>query len=70
MKTSYATIYKQWHRPLSKRFIRPPYSTSRVTPIDSKYCHLLTGSVLSKKETNHAPISFDEQVQISHGHTL
>ena len=22
----YATLYKQWHRPMSKRFIRPPYS--------------------------------------------
>ena len=28
-------LYKQWHRPISKRFIKPPYSISRATSIDS-----------------------------------
>ena len=28
-------LYKQWHRPISKRFIKPPYSISRATLIDS-----------------------------------
>ena len=29
-------LYKQWHRPISKRFIKPPYSISRATSIDSE----------------------------------
>ena len=28
-------LYKQWQRPMSKRFIKPPYSISRATSIDS-----------------------------------
>ena len=42
-------LYKQWHRPISKRFIKPPYSISRATSIDSEFCRLPTTSVLSKK---------------------
>ena len=42
-------LYKQWHRPTSKRFIKPPYSISRATSIDSECCRLPTTSVLSKK---------------------
>ena len=42
-------LYKQWHRPISKRFIKPPYSISRATSIDSECCRLPTTSVLSKK---------------------
>ena len=42
-------LYKQWHRPISKRFIKPPYSISRATSIDSQCCRLPTTSVLSKK---------------------
>ena len=46
-------LYKQWHRPISKRFIKPPYSISRAISIDSECCRLPTTSVLSKKpETN------------------
>ena len=41
-KTSYATFYKPWHRPMSKRFIKHPYSISRATPIDSDCCRLPT----------------------------
>ena len=42
-------LYKQWHRPISKRFIKPPYSISRATSIDSECCRLPTTSVLSKE---------------------
>ena len=42
-------LYKQWHRPISKRFIKPPYSISRATSIDSECCRLPTTNVLSKK---------------------
>ena len=42
-------LYKQWHRPISKRLIKPPYSISRATSIDSECCRLPTTSVLSKK---------------------
>ena len=42
-------LYKRWHRPLSKRFIKPLYSISRATSIDSECCRLPTTSVLSKK---------------------
>ena len=28
-------LYKQWHRPISKRFIKPTYSISRAASIDS-----------------------------------
>ena len=53
-------LYKQWHQPISKRFIKPPYSMSRATSIDSECCRLPTTSVLSKKTENlHAPTSFN-----------
>ena len=48
-KTSYATLHKQWHRPISKRFIKPPFSIPRATSIDSNCCRLPTTSVLSNK---------------------
>ena len=41
--------YKQWHRPMSKRFIKPPYSISRAASIDSGCCRLPTTSFLSDK---------------------
>ena len=67
-------LYKQWHRPISKRFIKPPYSISRATSFDSECCRLPTTNVLSKKPEklwkNYAPTSFDQQVQDSQGHTL
>ena len=64
-------LYKQWHRPISKRFIKPHYSISRAISIDSECCRLPTTSVLSKKpEKNPAPTSFDQQVQVSQGHTF
>ena len=63
-------LYKQWPRPISKQFIKPPYSISRATSIDSECCRLPTTRVLSKKTENYAPTSFDQQVQVSQGHTL
>ena len=63
-------LYKQRHRPISKRFIKPPYSISRATSIDSECGRLLTTSELSKKPEKYAPTSFDQQVQVSQGHTL
>ena len=62
-------LFKQWHRPIPKRFIKPPYSTSGAASIDSDCCRLPTTSVLSNKAANYAPTSFDQQVQVSQGHT-
>ena len=62
-------LYKQWHRPISKQSIKPPYSISRATSIDSECCRLPTTSVLSKKTKNYVPTSSDQQVQIPQGHT-
>ena len=57
-----------------KTVVKPPYSISRATSIDSECCRLPTTSVLSKKteklRKNYAPTSFDQQVQDSQGHTL
>ena len=63
-------LYKQWHRPISKRFIKPPCSISRATSIDSECCRLPTTSVSAKKRKNYAPTSFNQQVQVSQGRTL
>ena len=45
-----SNIYKQWHRSIPKRFIKPLYSISRATSIDSDCCRLPSASVLSNKE--------------------
>ena len=42
-------LHKQWHRPISKRLIKPPYSISRAASIYSDCCRLPTTSVLSNK---------------------
>ena len=39
-------LYKQWHRPISNRFIKPSYSVSRATSIHSDCCRLPTTSVI------------------------
>ena len=44
-------LYKQWHRPITKWFIKPPYSISRAASIDSDCCRLPTTSVLSNKQS-------------------
>ena len=43
---------------------------SRATSIDSECCRLPTTSVLSKNRKNYAQTSFDQQVQVSQGHTF
>ena len=53
-----------------KWFTKHPYSISRATPINSDCVRLPTASALSvTKLMNHAPISVDQQVQVSQGHT-
>ena len=42
-------LYKQWHQPIPKQFVKPPYSISRAASIDSDYCRLPTTSVHSNK---------------------
>ena len=38
-------LYKKWHRPISKRFIKPPYSISRAASIDSDCCQQQSGQI-------------------------
>ena len=42
-------LNKLWHGPMTKRLIKPPYSTWRATSIGSDCCRLPTTSVLSIK---------------------
>ena len=51
-------LCKRWRRPISKRFIKPPYSISRAASIDSDCCRLPTTSVLSKMGQSHPLPSF------------
>ena len=37
MRQKIMRLHKQWHRPISKRFIKPPHSISRATSIDSNF---------------------------------
>ena len=43
--------------------------TSRAASIDSDCCRLPTTSVLSNKSDKNVPTSFDQQFQVSQGHT-
>ena len=45
------------------------YSISRAASIDSDCCRLPTTSVLSNKSDKYVPTSFDQQFQVSQGHT-
>ena len=45
------------------------YSISRAASIDSNCCRLPTTSVLSNKSDKYVPTSFDQQFQVSEGHT-
>ena len=62
-------LYNRWHRPITKRFIKPPYSISRAASIDSDCCRLPTTSVLSNKSDKYVPTSFAQQFQVSRGRT-
>ena len=44
-----ATLYKEWYRSTSKRFIKPPSSISRAAPRNSDRCRLPTASALSNQ---------------------
>ena len=56
--------------PTNVNTVHEIFFKSRVTSIDSDCCRLPTASVLSNKAwTNHAPITFDQEVQVSQGHT-
>ena len=57
-------LCKRWRRPISKRFIKPPYSISRATSIDSDCCRLPTTSVLSKKGQFHPLPSFTRNTSL------
>ena len=50
-----------------KRFIKPPYSISRATSIDSECCRLPTASVLGNEaDKSHAPTSFHQAQFLIH----
>ena len=46
-KTSYATLYKERDRPMSKRVTKLLYTISSATPMDSDCCHLPSASAVS-----------------------
>ena len=48
-KASYAILNKKWFKPISKRFIKSPYSISRATSADSDCSLIPTAIVLSSK---------------------
>ena len=48
-KASYAILNRKWFKPISKRFIKPPYSISRAISADSDCCFIPTTIVLSSK---------------------
>ena len=65
---SYATL--QAMAPTNiKRFIKPPYSISRAASIDSDCCRLPTTAFSAIERIYYTPTSFDQQVQVSQGHT-
>ena len=43
--------YKEWLRPTSKQFIKPSYSISRATPIESHRCRLPTTNQRSRQQS-------------------
>ena len=48
-KTSYAILNRKWFKPISKRFIKSPYSISRATSADSDCYVIPTAIILSSK---------------------
>ena len=58
-RENFATLYKEWYRLTSKRFIKPPYSLYRKQPRSTRIVVACPRPALSvTKRTNHAPISF------------
>ena len=62
-------LYKQWHQPISKRFIKPPYLLHIESNLDRvgmlPPTHDQRSQQKNGKIKNYAPTSFDEQVQVS-----
>ena len=63
-------LYKRSHRPITKRFIKPPLlhieiSLDRLGLLSTTH----GASVLSNKSDKYVPTSFDQQFQVSQGHT-
>ena len=48
-KASHAILDKKWFKPISKRFIKSPYSISRAASADSDCYFIPTAIVLSSK---------------------
>ena len=63
-------LYKQWHRPISKRFIKPPYSIREQPRSTRNVVAYPRPAFSAKNRKNYAPTSFDRQVQVSQGHTF
>ena len=63
-------LYKRWHRPISKRFIKPPYSIREQPRSTRNVVAYPRPAFSAKKRKNYAPTSFDQQVQVSQGHTF
>ena len=63
-------LYKQWHRPISKRFIKPPYSIREQPRPTRNVVAYPRPAFSAKNRKNYAPTSFDQQVQVSQGHTF
>ena len=66
---SYATL--QAMAPTNNKTVHQTSFTSisRAASIDSDCCRLPTTSVLSNKSDKHVPTNFDQQFQVSQGHT-
>ena len=65
-------LYKRRHRPITKRFIKSPllHIESSLDQLGlQSCCRLPTTSVLSNKSDKYVPTSFDQQFQVSQGHT-
>ena len=68
--TKVMRLYKRWHRPISKRFIKPPYSIREQPRSTRNVVAYPRPAFSAKTRKNYAPTSFDQQVQVSQGHTF
>ena len=50
-KASYAILNKKWFKPISKRFIKSPYSISRAASADSD-CYFIPTAIVISSEAN------------------
>ena len=55
-------LYKRWHRPISKRFIKPPYSIREQPRSTRNVVAYPRPAFSAKNRKNYAPTSFDQQV--------